>query len=936
MSLCRWDTSRQASATFTLPAPARACTQTIVVTLHTERRTGFRFNLDFLSPDPENAYRVAVTVEWEGRNVLVLPVCALQPEGTPGGWEGVSAVRLSAAEPTRNDMLTVADVQFSDSVLPRPINPYEDALATFFVPATWQREDWHVSRAQGTGLFDLESHWFWTCLTMENAAEGDSVCAERLYKGGIAATDYESVIVLASIERGCALEVDLRLDGTWREALGRREGNDDFDETECPTCGAGRLDGLRLRLLCSRPCEANISCVVSWILLRRRASKLLEIRRNDVYSGPSPAPRTEPGHLEAVGLEAGLYVSAPDLPALRRKVAAGLGLAMWEKLRKRADAHLAHNPEPYVGEFLPVRRGESLTRSFVEATPSWEQMIQDLGTAYLVSDDRRYAEQARRVILAACRCAHWGTALQDRVPVGIWGYRAPFFPAHMAGAVAVGTDMISNVLSEEERTFIDSALMDKGVFWIEAYLERMEYCLHMNQGVVFAVGGLLAARVAERRRPAAATARRRLADYVRQVLDNYLDDDGASGEGAGYWTYTMEQAIRGLVPMARAEGRAVADMVPTKFARTVDYPLYLRRPTGDGQELINIGDCADGKRIGSDLLLFFARHMNRPDMMTVWHEQFGQPADAPDSVLSLLFYDPDLAPKPMRLALSKRFRGSDRVFWRSGWTPNDVMVMFESGPWGPDHLHYDKNQILLTAFGEEMLVDRGMCNYSNPLSASLKHTWCHNTVTIDGADQVVASRQPAAALEAYGEDGPLRFLSSEASAAYGGQLSLFRRELLLVDSSYVVLSDTVRGARGRIEWHFHTLLEPEPVAGGLFLRGRTGHLYVMIAAPEPWAWRTERILLSRDTSGPATEQVGPGSDRHLVITGSDKDADAGLLALFFPVAAEAENDVAFERLAAGWRIQFGEQDDRLVLEHGGGAPELQRRDGRRYAFRNDP
>ena len=908
-----WPTATSPSLRIPLPQSIPVAVQTLLMTLvvenaadTTHRPSGFVFHISFIGPDAASGYRGTVHVEWKGENTLIWPVCGLKGFGpNVPGWSEVTAVVLGTDEPARGDMIRVKSIGWSEQVLPRSINRFEDALETFFVNSMWDASDWRITSNLPDERRQLVSTWFWGDLRLHQPSAGDWIAIEREYPGGIPIDDYSSLFGLISFDNNAACELDLKLDGAWHSRVGTLQGILNFDEIEAPLHRAHQLDAVRLRMVCTQAVDVVLTGVFSWLILQRAGADPLEIRRAGATFGPMPAPRKVVGDLETEGLEVGLFIQHDELASLREKAQHGMGAELWKQLQASADAHLIYDPEPHIGAFLPIRRGESLTRRFVEAAPSWETMMPELALAYLVSADEKYALQLKRMVLAACRCAHWGTAFIDRFPVGIWGYRAPFWPSHMATVVAYAADAISNMWSEEERAFIDQALIEKGLFWAREYVERAEYCRWMNQGVIFATGGILAGLVVEKRHPEIRPELDRLIAYLFEVLDNYLDADGATGEGPAYWNYTLSMAVRALIPIARRAGKTLAELLPAKFAASVEYPLNLRSAAGDGTMLINIGDAGYSNCILSPLLLFFASHFQRPDVMQVWLDQYGHAGAYPDDAWSFLFFDPAIKPEPLQLPLTKHFRGSDRVFWRSGWDRGATLCMFESGNWGPDHYHMDKHQILIDAFGERMLVDRGMCDYSNPLSAHLFNTSSHNTLTLDGKNQVDVRHGPAAKLEALEETHQYRYIRSEASAAYP-DLDMFRRELIFVRSRYFMLADTLAGVRGHATWHFHTPLIPEAVPGGLLLRGTQGSLLMKVFQPANWTWRETREQLDVDANAdmlfqrvgllkdkPAPD-VTPNqlSDHHIMLEIPEQPVDMRLIMVLIPIEVGHEDQIS--------------------------------------------
>ena len=911
-----WPTQTASHLCIDLPQPIPAAVQTLLLTLSiehaanpTHRPSGFVFCIRFTNANKSAGYCGSVHVEWQGENTLIWPVCGLTPFGTDvPGWEAITTLVLDTEEPSRGDIIHVQAVGWSEHVLPRPINAYEDALETFFVNSMWDPRDWRITSNLPEVRRQVVSTWFWGDLRLHHPHAGDWVAIERAYPGGVAVSDYSDLFALISFDNNAVCEIDLKLDGDWHTKVSSRQGILNFDEAEAALAGAQRLDAVRLRMVCTQAVDAVLTGIFSWIILQRIGADPLAIRRDGAHDAAMPIARQTPAPLTTDGLETGLFISRGDLMDLQAKARHGIGAELWKRLQAAAEDHLNYDPEPHIGTFLPIRRGESLTRRFVEAAPSWETMMPELALAYLVSEDERYARHLKRMVLAACRCAHWGTAFIDRFPVGIWGYRAPFWPSHMATTVACAADAISNWWSEDERAFIDQSLLEKGLFWAREYVDRLDYCRWMNQGVIFATGGILAGLAVEKRHPEIRPEIEHLIAYLLEVLDNYLDADGATGEGPAYWNYTLSMAVRALGPIARREGKTVAELLPAKFAASIEYPLNLRSAAGDGTILINIGDAGYSNRILSPLLLFFAHHFQRPDVMQVWLDQYGHADAYPDDAWSFLFFDPAIAPQPLQMPLTKHFRGSDRVFWRSGWTRGSTLCMFESGNWGPDHYHMDKHQILIDAFGERMLVDRGMCDYSNPLSMHLFNTASHNTLTIDDKNQADVRKGPAAKLEALEDTGLYRYIRSEASAAYP-DLDLFRRELMFVRSRYFILADTLLGVRGRATWHFHTPLIPEAVPGGLYLRGKQGSLLMKVLQPmqsTQWTWRETREQLDIDANAdmlfqrvgllkhkPAPE-IRPNqlSDHHIMLEMPDQPADMRLIVALIPIEAGKEDQIS--------------------------------------------
>ncbi len=86
--------------------------------------------------------------------------------------------------------------------------------------------------------------------------------------------------------------------------------------------------------------------------------------------------------------------------------------------------------------------------------------------------------------------------------------------------------------------------------------------------------------------------------------------------------------------------------------------------------------------------------------------------------------------------LSCVFPYAGAVVFRSSWEKDAVWAYMDGSPFGAGHQHEDKLNVLLSAYGKEMLTEGG--NYMYDSSECRKYvlsTRAHNTIRIDGFDQ---------------------------------------------------------------------------------------------------------------------------------------------------------------------------------------------------------
>lgn len=91
---------------------------------------------------------------------------------------------------------------------------------------------------------------------------------------------------------------------------------------------------------------------------------------------------------------------------------------------------------------------------------------------------------------------------------------------------------------------------------------------------------------------------------------------------------------------------------------------------------------------------------------------------------------------------SVSFGRANYAVMRTGWNRNrDLWAMLDVAPYAGGHSHADALQVLLHAGTRPLLVDPGVCDYSDPRSVSLRTSAYHNIVVL-GPDELSARASP--------------------------------------------------------------------------------------------------------------------------------------------------------------------------------------------------
>jgi hypothetical protein len=88
-------------------------------------------------------------------------------------------------------------------------------------------------------------------------------------------------------------------------------------------------------------------------------------------------------------------------------------------------------------------------------------------------------------------------------------------------------------------------------------------------------------------------------------------------------------------------------------------------------------------------------------------------------------------------ATSFAFPHAGYYVMRTGWEPDAVWALFDGGPFGFAHQHEDKLNLIIHAYGRDLLTEGGNYAYDDSeMRRYVLSTRSHNTIRVDGLDQL--------------------------------------------------------------------------------------------------------------------------------------------------------------------------------------------------------
>ncbi|MFO1446963.1 MAG: heparinase II/III family protein [Opitutaceae bacterium] len=425
--------------------------------------------------------------------------------------------------------------------------------------------------------------------------------------------------------------------------------------------------------------------------------------------------------------------------------------------------------------------------------------------AYRLTGEDRFRRHARDVMLRAAEFPDWNPSHFLDV-------------AEMATALALGYDWLHDTLTEAERAAIEQALRQKSLAYVApAYGRRDKERISFpfvagneknNWNQVCNGGFLLSALALADREPVLARA---VLDGLRDTLPQAMaayEPDGAYPEGPVYWSYGTRYNVLILAALESALGHDLGLGRRPGFSRTALFRLHVQSPTGLSFNF------ADGRaHLGADpALTWLAAQANLPVAMALSRrlllDLLDQPPDMKERFLAMhaLWFPEDPGAGTARPARDVAFDGPSRLaLFRSAWDdPAALWTGLKAGSNRVNHGHLDAGSFMLDADGVRWAVDLGPDGYNlpgywdgatvdSPRWAYFRlNNRSHNTITPGTRRQSPDADVP---WEAFASTEAAAYAITDLRSAYPDDAAGFRRGVVMLDRSRVLVQDEVTGLR---------------------------------------------------------------------------------------------------------------------------------------------
>ncbi|MFP4249196.1 MAG: heparinase II/III family protein [Armatimonadota bacterium] len=427
----------------------------------------------------------------------------------------------------------------------------------------------------------------------------------------------------------------------------------------------------------------------------------------------------------------------------------------------------------------------------------------DLGLAYAVTGDEKYAAKAREILLGYADVyldypLHNKQGEDGRGACHVGAQ--PLSEATWLIPIVQGFDCIFDLLSEDERAEIAERVLLPAAELVRSYANSIhnipcwENAAYGMAGITLGVSDLASDAIN--------------GEFgFRNQIEQGVDDDGVWYEGSwGYHYYTMSA----LEPLAVAAEHVGIDLYSDRYLSMFTAPVRMMGPTGT---LPAFNDSGRTSAVGTGRAKLYenaASHWEAEELAVVLA------AAGRRSGYQALLFGPDELPTGATSLSSTIFPAAGVAMLRTDPDdrPGDLIhgvpancLALDYGPHGGGHGHPDKLAFEMHVMGRLFATDAGSVKYGNPAHRGwYKQTLSHNTVVVDGASQ-----QPTEGdllFHVFGDNVGL--VGVESDEAYHGVT--LRRVMALLPEGMLDITLALSDDEHQYDWALHGRGELTPAA----------------------------------------------------------------------------------------------------------------------------
>lgn len=434
------------------------------------------------------------------------------------------------------------------------------------------------------------------------------------------------------------------------------------------------------------------------------------ISQADIY-GENTASDWEGCFEENPKIELFTHFFADSGDALRRKMQSDFFKADYEKTKADCMGYMNTVPEKMISRTLD---GGSRCLYIGAST---------LAFVGYIEKDLEMLKTAARYALSLAACETWYQEDKELAEGVTWNGRV-FQAAFASYGISIFMEFGGSILTWHGRNYLYEALARKGIARLDADFNMMEYIYHMNQGLAFSPGYVYALITMTERFPRYKKRIDEIEADVDEMLRNCINPDGGMFEGLGYWGYTIESYCLTAYALAKYRGKSIFEYINGRLDKTSDFALIM---SGEKNIFRTVGDTGRygfGKHISS-----FMYHSTHNELWKKYYEMKAK-QNPEGQVMGGWYLAGLIFGEAFEYDCSEKEEAERFVsFPDTGYTylRRGREEFFAISGKSFSHCHPDKGSFTIDLDGKPILIDRGMCGYSDGEADIISASDAHNT-----------------------------------------------------------------------------------------------------------------------------------------------------------------------------------------------------------------
>ncbi len=600
-------------------------------------------------------------------------------------------------------------------------------------------------------------------------------------------TGYDTMKIFAGIDKDMRFKMICQIDGVDTQVF-------EFDGQGSRCEYVGELSGNRItkiRMEFQDISGKGVIAQIVWLGLSNREKEQIMLSEKTPYTPEWDGYFSED---KVVAPQLNMFFNQLELDQLREKVKLP-GFSQWmDELRRLAREDMNLVPENEVGK-LVIRTDRRFVRDRDMERPVLYEAMERVAFVGIVDENMEMLTMACRIAMAICHCEHFFESIMGVYP-GVTWHHLCFTEAAICLNLVKVLDWAGGLLSRRGQNLIRTSILTKGLPIIDKVIKTDEDVWICNQGLVFENSLITIMAALVKQWPRYITRLEEAEKDFFQMWQNYVFQDGGSGEGPAYWNYTMNNTIDALYMLARIHNKPLEDYIPELVKKSGIFANILQSEVGD--TYLPLNDSHPGRQFSLKIVQFLARIGAGERWKIKSNEMLAYAKGDIASLIQAQYFDvegqpeyPEYQHMPVT-GITKIRRETEDLGVVALYALSGAAI------WG--HAHADKGSFVLEADDTALLIDRGCTDYYDTYHQIIVNAEVHNVLAAV-SDGVILNQGKAGAkfsgvvLKAEYENGTLDY-STDVTAPWNGAFHKNIRNITS-DSAYrYVIRDQAELASG--------------------------------------------------------------------------------------------------------------------------------------------